>query len=192
MNKTSFTLRIGACITVIGIAMVLATMTIPVGNTFSLSFTAPANGDSDINIVAPVFPGHCEIRVSVSRSFEGTLYMFDYDGMRGLLTEGNKMPILEEDFKGPTLIDFNLTEKGAYLFMVESHVSTSTQGTIGLIEKEAVDQDLLQYSIIIAAIGLATSLVAGITKTARSRVSQTNRNRNEITTRKQYDAHVEQ
>jgi hypothetical protein len=170
MNKTSFALRLGACITVIGIAMVLATMAIPVGNTFSLSFTAPANGDSDINIVAPVFPGHCEIRVSVSRSFEGTLYVFDYDGMMRLLTEGNKMPILEEDFKGPTLIDFNLTQKGAYLFMVESHVSTSAQGTIGLVEKEAVDQDLLQYSIMIAAIGLAISLVTGITKIAPSRL----------------------
>jgi hypothetical protein len=162
MNKTRFTLRIGICTTVIGLAVLLALMTAQAGSIASVSFTAPANAISDVHVVGPFFIGPVEIRVSVPRAFKGTFYVFNYDGMRKLLTESVREPVLEENITGSTLIDFNMTSKGAYLIMVESHVSAETRGEVGLVQEPAIDQDQMWYSEVMITVGVGLSAAATI------------------------------
>jgi hypothetical protein len=42
---------------------------------------------------------------------------------------------MEENIKGLTFIDFNLTRRGAYLIMLESHASTEASNSVGVVEK---------------------------------------------------------
>ncbi len=163
MNKARFLLRIGTCIIVIGLTIFLANITTSLtGGTSYGGLTIPPNG-TYIELFVPLRNRPYEIRINVPKTFEGTLYIFNYEGIKKL-TEGTKTPILEQTINGSTLIDLTINRRGAYAIMIESHVPTQTEGYIGLVEKEAISQDLLLDSTIIIIIGIAITITATIPK----------------------------
>ncbi len=165
MNKAQFALRIGMCITIVSVSMILATLTLQgySGVQGIEQFTINPNG-SFATLVAPLCDGPHEIRITAPRSFNATLYIFDYEGTRKLLTDGAKEPLIKENIRGSTLIDFNLTRRGSYLIMLESHISTEASGTVGIVEKAISNQDIIWDSAIILAVGVAATLLAFIIK----------------------------
>jgi len=167
LKKTRLLLRTGVCIIIIGVTILFANIT--VSGTSSISsgnFSTPPNGAYLKLITLRNRP--YEIRIKAPRAFEGTLYLFNYEGIRRL-AEGARTPILEENIEGSTLIDYTIGRRGAYLIMIESHVSTQTEGSLGLVEKEALSQDMMWDSGIIIIIGIATTILAIIPKISKSR-----------------------
>jgi hypothetical protein len=78
---------------------------------------------------------------------------------------------MEENIKGLTFIDFNLTRRGAYLIMLESHASTEASNSVGVVEKAVSNQDLLCDSATILAAGIITAVPTFIL-TRRRRTKQ--------------------
>jgi len=126
-----------------------------------MGFEVPANG---IYIVVNELHNRpYEIRILVPEEFNGTFCIFNYEGIKKI-TEGTETPTLEQTLDGPILIDFTPNRRGAYMFLVESKVSERVSGSIGLVEKEAISQDLLVDSTIIILSGLAIMLMAAMSK----------------------------
>ena len=165
--KTSRVLfRSGICIIIIGLSIFLANLTSTLrGSTSSVSFEVPANGTSMIVIELHNRP--YEIRILVPKEFSGTFCILNYEGIKKL-TEGTETPTLEQTLEGSSLIDFTPNRRGAYMFLVESKVSEIVSGSIGLVEKEAISQDLLVDSTIIILSGLAIMLVVALSKSIKS------------------------
>jgi len=130
-----------------------------------MSFEVPANG-THIQ-VTELRNRPYEIRILVPEDFNGTFCILNYEGIKKL-TEGTKKPTLEQTLEGSILIDFTPNRRGAYIFLVESKVSEIVSGSIGLVEKEAISQDLLVDSTIIILSGLAVTLVATVSKSMKS------------------------
>lgn len=154
-------LRIGICIVVIGLSIFFANLSVLSGSTSSISFDAPANGACAI--VTELENRPHEIRILVPKDFNGTFCIFNYEGIRKL-TEDTKTPTLEQTLEGPTLIDFTPNRRGAYMFLIESKVSETVSGSIGLVEKGALRQDILVDSAIVILFGLAVTLVTAVSK----------------------------
>lgn len=162
MRISRVLLRIGICIIIIGLAIFLANLTSTVhGSIRSMSFEVSANGTY---IVVTSLQNHpYEIRILVPKHFNGTFYILNPESIKKL-TEGTKTPTLEQTLEGPILIDFTPNRRGAYMFLMESKVSEIVSGSIGLVEKEAISQDLLVDSTIIILSGLAIMLMAALSK----------------------------
>lgn len=158
MNKARFTLRIGVCIIIIGLTILLANITGSGEGSVSATFSISPNG-TWFKLVAPLHSDLHEIRIGAPQAFRGTFYLFNYEGIR-LLAEGTKLPILEESIQGSTLIDFTLNRRGAYLIMIQSNVSTETEGSLGIVEKGRISQDLILDSTIIIIIGTTIAILA--------------------------------
>jgi hypothetical protein len=151
---------------IMGLSILLANLTSTLrGSTSSMSFEASANGTYAVVVKLQNRP--YEIRILVPKDFNGTLCIFNYEGIKKL-TEGTKTPTLEQTLEGPILIDFTPNRRGAYMFLVESKVSENVSGSIGLVEKKAISQDLLVDSPIIILFGLAIMLVAALSKSIKS------------------------
>lgn len=162
MKKSKFLLRTGVCIIIIGLSILLANLTASLrGSTGSQNFSIPANGIYMVVIELQNRP--YEIRILVPEEFNGTFCILNYEGIKKL-TEGTKTPTLEQTLEGSILIDFKPNRRGAYMFLVESNVSENVSGSIGLVEKEAISQDLLVDSTIIILFGLAIILMAALSK----------------------------
>ena len=158
MNKTRFILRIGVCIIIIGLTILLPSITLAGAGSQSTNFNTSPNG-TYFELVACLHRGPHEIRINAPQAFIGTISVFNYDGIR-LLIEGTKSPILEEYIQGSALIDFTLDRRGAYLIMIQSNVSTEIQGSIGLVEKGTINLDMILDSTIIITIGTIISILA--------------------------------
>ena len=104
-----------------------------------------------------------EIRITFPDDFKGTVYIFNYEGIRKL-TEGTKTPTLEQTIEGPQLIDFKPDRRGAYLLIIESNVSTTMYGSLGIIEKKGISQDMTLDSTITIIIGFAVIMIAVLSK----------------------------
>jgi hypothetical protein len=104
-----------------------------------------------------------EIRILVPKEFSGTFCILNYEGIKKL-TEGIETPMLEQTLEGSSIIDFTPNRRGAYMFLIESKVSKIISGSIGLVEKEAISQDLLLDSTIIILSGLAILLIAALSQ----------------------------
>ena len=169
MTRAQFALRISACIAIIGISIILATLTVQ--NYSDIlgvpDFTLGPN-ETFATLIAPLNDGPHEIRITAPRSFNATLYIFNYEGTRKLLTDGTKEPLIKENIRGSTLIDFNLTRRGPYLIMLESHTSTEASGTVGIVEKAISNQDMIWDSTIIIIVGFAVAMIAVLSKIKRS------------------------
>jgi hypothetical protein len=126
-----------------------------------VSFEVPANGTSIIVIELHNRP--YEIRILVPKEFSGTFCILNYEGIKKL-TEGIETPMLEQTLEGSSIIDFTPNRRGAYMFLIESKVSKIISGSIGLVEKEAISQDLLLDSTIIILSGLAILLIAALSQ----------------------------
>jgi len=151
-------LRIGVCVIIIGLTILLANITGSGGGIGSTTFSISSNG-TWFELVAPLRSGPHEIRIGAPQAFRGTVYVFNYEGMR-LLTEGTKLPILEENIQGSTLIDFTINRRGAYLIMIQSNVSTQIEGSLGIVDKGRISYDLIFDSMIIITIGTAITILA--------------------------------
>ena len=158
--------RTGVCIIIIGLSIFLANLTSTLrGSTIFMSFEVPAN---EICIVVnELHNRQYEIRILVPEEFNGTLCILNYEGIKKI-TEGEKTPVLEQTLEGPSLVDFTPNRRGAYLFMIESNVSTTMYGSIGIVEKKGISQDMLADSIIITAVGTATAIAANIPKISKN------------------------
>jgi hypothetical protein len=107
-----------------------------------------------------------EIRILVQGDFNGTLYLFNFEGIKKL-TEGIQAPIIEQIIEGPLLIDFTPNRRGAYMFIIESKVSSTAIGAIGIAEGEAISQDLQQDSLTIGLLGVIIASATLIPKLTR-------------------------
>jgi hypothetical protein len=154
MNATRTWLRIGVFITILGVCMLLSKMAPPVPSAGSIAYSTEPKGTwAMLNV--PLLSGSKEVRIKAAGSFEGTLYIYDYQGTRKLIEDGVEEPILNETFKGSTLIDFNLSRRDAYTIVIKSHVADSSQGTVGIVETGPKNGDMLQDYSIITIVGLA-------------------------------------
>ncbi len=167
MKKASFLFRTGICIIIIGLTIILADVTMSLGGSSGYSnFSVHPNG-TYVQLVSPLRNRRYEIRVTVPKAFLGTLYLFNYEGIRRL-AEGVRTPMLEEAINGSTLIDFKIDRRGAYLIMIESHVASETEGGLGLVEYGASSQDLIFDCTIIIIVGAAMALLAILPRIGRA------------------------
>jgi len=158
--------RIGIVIAVIGLSVFFANLT--------ASVSGFSHGTSHIGIEAyrtyieltQLRSRPIEIRITFPDDFKGIFYIFNYEGTRKL-TEGIKTPKLEQTIDGPQLVDFKPNRRGAYLFIIESNVSTTMYGSLGIIEKKGISRDMLSDSIVITLVGITTALVANIPKISK-------------------------
>jgi len=163
-----FWFRIGVCTTIIGLCIFFSNIaTQGPSSTVGGQFSTGPNG-TWAELYVPLLSGSKEIRINVPRSFEGTLYIFDYEGTKRLVEDGIREPILEENFKGSTLVDFALSRRGAYTIVIESHVPQTSQGTTGIVQKGGIKADMLQDSAIVILVGLTISGIGGALKIIRS------------------------
>lgn len=102
-----------------------------------------------------------ELRILVADDFNGTLYIFNYEGMKKL-TEGVEIPLSERAIRGPQLIDFTPSRRGAYMIIIESQVSVTASGVISTVEAETLSQDIQTDSAMIILFGLGTAVLASI------------------------------
>ena len=166
MKKTRFLLRIGICIIIVGVTILFANVTVTSRGSISTgNFRTSPNG-TDVRLVTLRNRPH-EIRISAPKAFRGTFSLLNYEGIRKL-AEGTKTPILEETIKGSILIDYTPNRRGAYLILIESHVSTQTEGSIGLVQKEGLSQDVMLDSTIIIMVGFTLTMIAVLSKMKRS------------------------
>jgi len=151
---------------ILGLSIFLANLTSALrGSTSYLSFEVPAR-----KIFISVDELHnrpYEIRILVPEEFNGTLCILNYDGIKKI-TEGEETPILEQTLEGPSLVDFTPNRRGAYMFIVESKISQIVSGSIGLVEKEGISQDMLSDSMIIMLAGTAITIATNIPKISKS------------------------
>jgi predicted ATP-grasp superfamily ATP-dependent carboligase len=149
-----------------GLSILLANLTSTLrGSTSSMSFEASANGTYAVVVKLQNRP--YEIRIIVSKDFKGNLCIFNYEGIKKL-TEITKTPTLEQALEGSSLIDFTPNRRGAYMFIIESNISENISGSIGLVEKKAISQDVQVDSTIIILFGLAVTLAATMSKSIKS------------------------
>lgn len=161
MNKARLMLRTGLCIAIIGLAVFLANVVAQgAGDITQQLILSPGPNGADAALLIPLNYGGHEIRVNAPRTFSGVLYVFDYDGINELAADGTITPMVNETFKGSTLIDFTLNRRGPYVVMIESNVSTEAQITASVLEKGTLRQDYLWDSGIIIAVGVATTVLA--------------------------------
>lgn len=174
MNLARFCLRTGFIIAILGACILLSSIaTQGVHSTAgSINFFTGPNG-TWAELYVPLLSGSKEIRINAPRAFEGTLYIFDYQGTKLLVEDNIKDPILEESFKGSTLVDFNLSRRGAYTIVIESHVPEASQGTIGIVQKGGIKADMLQDSAIMILVGLAMLGIGGAFKIAHTHKPRT-------------------
>lgn len=162
LKKSKFLLRTGVCIIIIGLSILLANLTATLrGSTGSQNFSIPAEGI--YMLVIELHNRPYEIRILVTKDFNGTFYILNYEGIKKL-TEGTKTPLIKQVMEGPLLIDFTPNRRGAYMFLMESKVSEIVSGSIGLIEKEALSRDILVDSAIIILSGMVIILIATVSK----------------------------
>jgi len=128
-----------------------------VGSTRHFGISIPANGAE--MFVAYFSNRPHEIRIVIPGNFNGTLYIFDYEGIKKL-SVGITAAKIEKAIEGPFLIDFTPNRRGPYMILIESKISTQVAGSINFIEEEAISQDLQRDSLVIILFGLA---VTGIT-----------------------------
>lgn len=133
-----------------------------IGSTRHFGISIPANGTEMLVTYLSNRPH--EIRVVIPRNFNGTLYIFDYEGIKRL-SDGITVAKIEKAINGPFLIDFTPNRRGPYMILIESKISTQVGGSINFIEKGAISQDIQGDSLVIILFGLA---VIGITLMIRS------------------------
>lgn len=151
---------------ILGLSIFLANLTSALrGSTIYLSFEVPAR--KIFISVNELHNRQYEIRILVPEEFNGTLCILNYEGIKKI-TEGEKTPALEQTLEGPSLVDFTPNRRGAHLFMIESNVSTTMYGSIGIIEKKGISQDMLSDSIIITLAGTAITTAANMPKISKS------------------------
>ncbi len=154
-------LRIGFFIIVLGVCIVLSQVaTQGPASIMSGSFSTGPNGTS-AELFAPLLSGPIEIRIGAARSFEGALYLYNYEGTEKLIEEGLEEPILNESFKGSTLINFNLNRRDACTIVIESHIAEASEGTIGIVQAGGIKADMLQDSSIIIMVGFVIAGLGG-------------------------------
>jgi len=155
-------LRIGIIITIIGLSVFFANLTASmISSSSSSSICIEAYGT--YMELSEFRSRPIEIRITVPDDFKGTVYIFNYEGIRKL-TEGTKTPTLEQTIEGPQLIDFKPDRRGAYLLIIESNVSTTMYGSLGIIEKKGISQDMTLDSTITIIIGFAVIMIAVLSK----------------------------
>lgn len=157
MKITKVLFRSGICIMIIGLSILLANLTSLHGSTSSQRFEVPANDMS--MLVTELHNRPYEIRILVPEDFNGRICIFNYEGIKKLI-DGTKTPILEQTLQGSLLIDFTPSRRGTYLFLIESKVAETISGSIGLVEKEAISQDVLVDSTIILLSGVAIVFIS--------------------------------
>lgn len=166
MKKSRLVLRIGIVIAIIGISVFFANLTAGMISSSGSSYIGIEAYGTYLQLTElrnrPI-----EIRITFPDDFKGVFYIFNYEGIRKL-TEGTKTPTLEQAIEAPRLIDFNPDRRGAYLIIIESNVSTTMYGSLGIIEKKGISQDMLSDSIIITLIGIATAIAANIPKISKT------------------------
>lgn len=62
---------------------------------------------------------------------------------------------MKKTMEGPVLVDFTPKRRGVYMILIESEISEQVAGSLNLVEKEAVSQDMLGDSLLITSSGLA-------------------------------------
>ena len=143
---------------VVGLTIVLANVTMSPGSGAASSHFSVAPNGTFLEIYTILYDRQYEIRVTVPKTFEGALYVFDYEGMRKL-AEGTRSPILEESINGSVLIDFKANRRGAYSIMIESHTSMDAEGMLSLAEIEALSWDLISDATVIMVAGIVLAVV---------------------------------
>lgn len=171
MKKTRFLLRIGICTIIIGFTIILANISSQTGSKSTGNLSIPPNGTYS-QLLIPLRNHAYEFRIVVPKAFEGKFYLFNYEGIRKLAEEGTRTPMLEEKIKGPTHIDVTINRRGTYMILIESNVSDTIQGSINIVEKEGLSQDILQDATIITILGIATTALATIPKITSLRKHQ--------------------
>jgi hypothetical protein len=152
--------RTGACVTIIGLFILSANLTASLrGSTTSGNFTVQPNGRHIYVTYLSNRP--YELRVLVADDFNGTFNILNYEGIEKL-TEGVEMPLLERALRGPQLIDFTPSRRGAYMIIIENHVQDTASGAISTVEKETLSPDIQTDSAAIILLGLAIVLLASI------------------------------
>jgi hypothetical protein len=165
LKKSKFLFRIGVCIIIVGLSILFANLTGSLkGGTVSWNFNVVANGT--YMLVAEFSNRPYEIRILVPKDFKGTFYIFNYEGIKKL-TEGTKIPMIEQAVDGPQLIDFTPNRRGAYMILIKSEISTPVSGSVGTVEKEAISQDIQRDSVIFTFFGLAITSVAHMLKAGK-------------------------
>jgi len=150
---------------IIGLFVLFANLTASLrGSTFSGNFTVQPNRRHIY--VTYLSDRPYELRVLVADDFNGTFYIFNYEGIEKL-TEEVETPVLERTIRGSQLIDFTPSRRGAYMIIIESQVPITASGAISTVEKEALSQDIQTDSAIIILVGLATALIASIPDSKR-------------------------
>ena len=157
MSKSKIAFRIGISVVIIGLAIFFSNLTTSlIGSTTYSGISIPPDGTE--NLVTYLSNRPYEIRILVPEDFNGTLYIFNYEGIKKL-TEGTKTALIEKPIEGPLLIDFTPNRRGPYMILIESKISTQVGGSINLVEKEAISQDIQGDSVIIILFGLAITSV---------------------------------
>jgi len=155
---------------IVGLFVLVANLTASLrGSTMSGNFTVQPNGR--YIYVTYLSNRPYELRVLVADDFNGTFYIFNYEGIKKL-TEGVETPLLERTIRGSQLIDFAPSRRGAYMIIIESQVPIATSGAISTVEKEALSQDIQTDSAIIILVGLATALIASIPGSKRHMIAR--------------------
>ncbi|MEM3627002.1 MAG: hypothetical protein QXZ25_03140 [Candidatus Bathyarchaeia archaeon] len=162
MTKTRIMLRIGLSIAIIGLAIFFSNLTSSLmSSDMYASISIPSNGAD--NLVQYFSNRSYEIRIVVPENFNGTLYVFNYEGIKNLI-KGFKTPLMETNINGSVLIDFTPNRRGPYMILIENKTSKRAEGALNIIEKEAVNQDLIGDSLMIILCGLAITTVTLIIK----------------------------
>ncbi len=147
---------------VVGLSILLANLTSGLkGGTLSTNLNIPANGTYTFLTYLSNRP--YEFRILVPKDFNGTVYIFNYGGINRLV-EGIREPLMERSITGSQLIDFTPKRRGAYMIIIESQVSRPAGGSLNLIEKEAISQDVQGDSSIIVFSGLLFALASKVSK----------------------------
>jgi len=162
LNRSRVAFRIGICVVTVGLAIFLATLTLSLaGSTTTSNIIIPADGAETLVISFSNRP--YEIRIVVPDKFKGAAYVFSYEGVRNL-GKGLKTPLIEEAIEGPILFDFTPNRRGAYMILIESKISEQVGGSLNLVEKEAVSQDILGDSLLIVSSGFVIVAVTLVIK----------------------------
>jgi hypothetical protein len=162
MNKARIMFRIGLSLVIIGLAIFFSNLTSSlISSAKYASISIPGNGTE--NVVQYFSNRPYEIRILVPEDFNGALYIFNYEGIKNL-TEGVKTPLMETTINGSVLIDFTANRRGPYMILIENKLLKQVEGSLNIIEKEAVSQDILGDTLIIILFGLAITAVTLILK----------------------------
>jgi hypothetical protein len=163
--------RIGVCIITVGLFVLFANLTASLrSSTSSGNFTVQPN--ARYIYVTYLSNRPYELRVLVADDFNGTLYILNYEGIERL-TEGVEIPLLKRALRGPQLIDFTPSRRGAYMIIIESQIPDIASGAISTVEEETLSQDIQTDSVAIVLLGLVVVLLASIVDLRKRFVKQT-------------------